>query len=76
MTTNLEVPVLAVQGLGKSFAGVKALDAVSVDLYPGAVHGLVGENDGGKSTLIKLMTGVGEAEAGRELYRGQGMCVD
>ncbi|MEP6800162.1 MAG: sugar ABC transporter ATP-binding protein [Lapillicoccus sp.] len=69
--TTTAGPVLAVRGLSKSFAGVTALDEVSVDLHPGSVHALVGENGAGKSTLIKLMTGVYPADGGRVLYRGE-----
>jgi len=71
VTTTNEGPVLAVQRLSKSFAGVNALDAVSVDVHPGAVHALVGENGAGKSTLIKMMTGVYQADAGSVVYRGE-----
>jgi ABC-type sugar transport system ATPase subunit len=55
---------LRAQGINKSFPGVRALHDVDFDLEAGEVHGLVGENAAGKSTLVKVMTGAYEADAG------------
>ena len=49
---------LRLHGLTKSFGGVTALDGVSFDVRAGEVHCIAGENGCGKSTLIKLVTGV------------------
>ncbi|NLF38182.1 sugar ABC transporter ATP-binding protein [bacterium] len=52
-----KAPIVEMRDIEKSFHGVKALNGLSMDLYPGEVHCLVGENGAGKSTLIKVLTG-------------------
>ena len=56
--------VLELKGITKIFPGVKALDRVQFRLKPGEVHALMGENGAGKSTFIKVITGVHKAEEG------------
>src|SRR5262249_51771361 len=56
--------VLEVKGLTKYFPGVTALDDVSLALFPGQVHGLIGQNGAGKSTLINILSGMYFADAG------------
>ena len=64
-------PVLGVEDVTKRFAGVLALDHVSLQLQQGEVHALVGENGAGKSTLIKVLTGVYQPDEGRIRYQGE-----
>jgi ribose transport system ATP-binding protein len=66
-----EAPVLEIRDVSKRFAGVLALDRVSLAFQPGEVHALVGENGAGKSTLIKVLTGVHQPDEGEILYGGQ-----
>jgi rhamnose transport system ATP-binding protein len=57
-------PLLSLDGVHKSFAGVHALRGVSLVLAASEVHALVGENGAGKSTLIRIITGAEQADAG------------
>ena len=55
----------------KYFPGVKALENINVDLYPGEVHILVGENGAGKSTLMKVLSGAYTATSGELIFTGK-----
>jgi ribose transport system ATP-binding protein len=64
-------PTVEVVDVSKRFAGILALDRVSLTLRAGTVHALVGENGAGKSTLIKVITGVYRPDGGTVRYRGE-----
>lgn len=59
-----EKPFVELYNINKSFPGVKALTDVSINFYPGKVHVLLGENGAGKSTIIKIISGVYQADEG------------
>lgn len=59
------------QGICKTFPGVRALYNVNFVLRKGEIHALMGENGAGKSTLVKVMTGVYEKDAGRITIDGK-----
>lgn len=63
--------LLSMQGITKSFAGVKALSAASLDIAEGEVMALVGQNGAGKSTMIKILTGVHARDEGTIRFAGQ-----
>ncbi len=63
--------ILELKGITKIFPGVKALNNVSFQLKKGEVHALMGENGAGKSTFIKVITGVHKAEEGEMFLNGE-----
>jgi rhamnose transport system ATP-binding protein len=63
--------VLELKGITKRFPGVTALDQVEFKLKPGQIHALMGENGAGKSTFIKVITGVHAPDEGEMLLHGQ-----
>ena len=58
-------PVLALSRVTKTFPGVTALSEVSLELFPGKVTALVGENGAGKSTVVKILTGIYQPDGGQ-----------
>lgn len=62
--------LLDLQGISKSFPGVKALDNISLQVLSGDIHALVGENGAGKSTLIKILSGIYKSDSGSIIFKG------
>ncbi|MGN0149576.1 MAG: sugar ABC transporter ATP-binding protein [Clostridia bacterium] len=63
--------ILELKGITKIFPGVKALDNVHFQLKRGEIHALMGENGAGKSTFIKVITGVHRPEEGEIYLKGE-----
>uniref|UniRef100_UPI00404951AF sugar ABC transporter ATP-binding protein n=1 Tax=Daejeonella sp. TaxID=2805397 RepID=UPI00404951AF len=63
--------IIRVKDLNKSFSGIKALDSIQFDLYPGEVHALMGENGAGKSTLMKILMGLILPDSGSINFNGE-----
>ncbi|MDD2375454.1 MAG: ATP-binding cassette domain-containing protein, partial [Eubacteriales bacterium] len=56
--------LIRMEGIDKAFPGVQALSQCRFELKTGEVHALVGENGAGKSTMMKILTGVYTKDAG------------
>ncbi len=63
--------VLEMRHIAKSFPGVKVLDDVTLQVKPGEVHALMGENGAGKFTLMKILMGIYTADAGEVILSGE-----
>lgn len=68
---TLEDELLVMNGICKTFPGVRALHQVDFHLRAGEIHALMGENGAGKSTLIKVLTGVERRDSGEVLLAGR-----
>jgi len=64
-------PALDLREIEKSFGQVRALRNVSLSVYPGEVHAVVGDNGAGKSTLLKIVAGIYPADAGEMFINGE-----
>ncbi|MBT8425912.1 MAG: sugar ABC transporter ATP-binding protein, partial [Silicimonas sp.] len=64
-------PVLELRNVTKVFGQTRALSGFSLKVHPGTIHAIVGENGAGKSTMIKIMTGIHGPTSGEVLVDGQ-----
>ncbi len=69
------LPVWELLNITKEFPGVRAIDGLSLAVYEGEVHALVGGNGSGKSTLIKCLSGVHQPDAGEIRLRGKTVVI-
>lgn len=64
-------PLLRLDKITKLFGGVKALQGVSVDVFPGDVLGIIGPNGSGKTTIVNSITGFIKPTSGKIYYKGK-----
>jgi simple sugar transport system ATP-binding protein len=74
--TTTRTPLIQMRDIEKHFGAVIALAGVSVDIFPGECHCLLGDNGAGKSTFIKTMSGVHKPTSGEILFEGKPMQFD
>jgi branched-chain amino acid transport system ATP-binding protein len=67
----MTAPLLDVQGVSKTFGGLRAVQNVSLAVMPGSLTALIGPNGAGKTTLFALMSGFLRPDAGRIHFAGQ-----
>ena len=70
MTATPRQPVISARGIAKSFATIEVLRDVDLDLMPGEIHALLGENGAGKSTFAKILAGVHRPTRGKLALNG------
>ncbi|MFI1925448.1 MULTISPECIES: ATP-binding cassette domain-containing protein [unclassified Streptomyces] len=68
-------PLLALRGVSKRFAAVQALEDVELEIRAGEVVALMGDNAAGKSTLVKVISGVGPADKGVIEWQGSAVQI-
>ena len=76
MVDRSGTPLVELEDISISFGGIKAVDHVSVDLYPGEVVGLLGHNGAGKSTLIKCLSGAYQMDTGAIRINGEAATIN
>ncbi len=76
MTDAARTPLVEMRDISIAFGGIKAVDHVSLDLYPGEVVGLLGHNGAGKSTIIKCLSGAYQMDSGEIRIDGKKVEID
>lgn len=66
-----DTPLVEMTGMCKSFGGLRAVDNVDVNLFPGEVVGILGHNGAGKTVLIKMLSGAIQRDSGTIKINGQ-----
>lgn len=67
----MSAPALSLQGVTKTFNGLRAVDDLSLTVRPGEVYGFLGPNGAGKTTTIKMILGLAYPDAGRVFIGGR-----
>ncbi len=64
-------PILKLEDIHISFGGLKALNGVSIEVYPGEIMAIIGPNGAGKTTLLNIINGVYTPDKGRIIFEGK-----
>lgn len=67
----MKTPILEMKHIRKTFASTVALGDVDLNVYPGEIRGLIGENGSGKSTISSIAAGMQKADSGEMRYHGE-----
>lgn len=69
------LPLMELRDIRKSFGAVKALKGVNMDIRSGEVHALVGGNGAGKSTIVRIISGIFKQDGGKIFFRGKSVLI-
>ncbi|MEP3437236.1 MAG: ATP-binding cassette domain-containing protein [Hoeflea sp.] len=72
----MTTPLVEMRDMQKSFGGIKAVDHVTIDLYPGEVVGVLGHNGAGKSVLTKMLSGALPRDGGEIFINGKKAAIN
>ncbi len=75
LKSGLQVPAVAARSISKRYGGIRALDDVSLEIWPGTVQALLGENGAGKSTLVKILSGAVRPDGGTVEVAGHALAL-
>ena len=64
-------PLLRAENISITFGGLKALDAVNLEIYPGEILAIIGPNGAGKTTMLNIINGFYKQTEGRIFFQGQ-----
>lgn len=67
----MKTPLLEMKQIRKCFSSTVALNTVDMEVYPGEIRGLIGENGSGKSTISTIAAGMQKADSGEMVFLGQ-----
>lgn len=67
----MNAPILTLKNINKRFGSTIALNDVSLEVYPGEIRGLIGENGSGKSTISSIAAGMQKADSGEMIFNGE-----
>ena len=69
--TDAEAPILRMENVSKSFAGIRAVQGLTLEVHRGTIHALIGPNGAGKTTVFNLVTKFHQPSGGRISFKGQ-----
>jgi ribose transport system ATP-binding protein len=70
MEVQMNIPMLSLRNVNKYFSETFSLEDISLDFYSGHVHSIIGENGSGKSSIIKIISGMSSPDSGEIILEG------
>jgi len=68
---EIKEPILRAENISISFGGLRALNDISLEIYPGEIMGIIGPNGAGKTTMLNIINGFYKPDKGRIIFEGK-----